>query len=248
MSTLIVDIETVGEVWDDIDDITQDALTRWAHKTASTDTDLVAMLNDIKNSLGFSPVTGHIVALGVYDIERQQGTVYYEVDDSTADERVGAFWYRARTEASMLAEFWDGVQTYDTVVTFNGRNFDLPFILHRSVANAVIPTIDLMRYRYLTQQVPPYHIDLADQLTFYGAMGKRPGLHLFCRTYGIESPKSHGVSGDDVARLYAERHCREIAAYNSYDLIATAELYTVWQKYLAPPAFRRERSDIDFIP
>ncbi|MCU0678290.1 MAG: ribonuclease H-like domain-containing protein [Candidatus Pacebacteria bacterium] len=246
MSTLIIDIETVGETWDELDSVTQDGLTRWLHQTTRDTTEYEAKLLDIKAGLGFSPLTGNIVALGVYDIERKQGTVYYQSDESDADERVGAFTYRSRPEAAMLEEFWEGVAQYETVVTFNGRSFDVPFLLHRSVICEVVPTVDLMRYRYLTQQVPPYHIDLADQLTFYGAIQKRPSLHMFCRAYGIESPKSHGVSGDDVAGLYAAKRFRDIARYNAHDLLATALLYEKWRMYLAPTQFRKQAEPIDF--
>ncbi len=239
MTTLIVDIETIGERWEDFDETTQDSLARWIDRVATSDHERQTKLEDLKNELGFSPLTGRVVALGVYDLERTAGTVYYSGDATVADEQIGSFWYRSRSEADMLRAFWDGVANYQVVVTFNGRLFDLPFILHRSIVHAVMPSIDLMRYRYLTQQQSPYHIDLADQLTFYGSMMKRPSLHLFCRAYGIESPKGHGVSGEDVARLYREGRVRDIAVYNTHDLLATALLYEKWQTYLAPPLFRK---------
>ncbi|MFM2340197.1 MAG: hypothetical protein RLZZ360_833 [Candidatus Parcubacteria bacterium] len=247
MSTLIIDIETVGEAWDSFDAVTKDVLTRWLRKTTTDEEEYQAKLADIQSGLGFSPLTGFIVALGVYDLERKQGTVYYQNNGEEADERIGSFWYRARTEVGMLAEFWDGVRQYETIVTFNGRMFDMPFLMHRSVACGVVPTVDLMRYRYLTQQVPPYHVDLEDQLTFYGAMGKRPNLHLFCRAYGIESPKSHGVGGDDVRALYEQKRFREIATYNTYDLLATALLYEKWRTYLGPPLFKKAIPNIDLL-
>lgn len=247
MSTLIIDIESVGEEWDTLDALTQETLTRWLQKTSFDTSEYGARLEDIKNGLGFSPLTGQIVALGVYDLERTEGTVYYHDDEPGEDEHIGSFYYRPRTESRMLTEFWEGIQQYETMVTFNGRAFDLPFIIHRSVACGVVPTVDLLRYRYLTQQVPPYHIDLEDQLTFYGAMQKRPSLHLFCRAYGIDSPKSHGVRGDDVAALYRERKFREIAVYNTHDLLATALLYEKWRTYLAPPLFKKRADEIDLL-
>ncbi len=247
MSTLIIDIETVGEEWDSFDEVTKSTLTRWILKTANKPSEYDARLDDIKNGLGFSPFTGFIVALGVYDLERKQGTVYYQGSDDVPDEQIGSFWYRARSESKMLVEFWEGVQEYGTIVTFNGRAFDVPFLLHRSIVSHVLPTVDLLRYRYLTQQVPPYHIDLADQLTFYGAMARRPSLHMFCRAYGIESPKSHGVAGDDVARLFRDGRGRDIAVYNTHDLLATALLFEKWRTYLAPALFRTETPPVDFI-
>ena len=64
-------------------------------------------------------------------------------------------------------------------------------------------------------------------------MTRRPSLHLFCRAYGIESPKAGGVAGDDVAELFAEKRFRDIALYNSRDVTATTELYRKWLEYLA---------------
>ncbi len=244
MYTLILDIETVGEEWGTIDEVTQAQLLSWVCKTAGSEAEYASRVDDLKQSLGFSPFTGKVVALGVYDQTRKQGTVYYESTQGE-DDRVGSFFYRPRSEAMMLAEFWEGVTQYDTVVTYNGRAFDIPFILHRSVVHGVMPTVDLMRYRYLTQQVPPYHIDLADQLSFYGAMGKRPSLHLLCRAYGIESPKSHGVTGHEVAALYQAGRIHDIATYNTHDLLATALLYEKWCTYLAPSLFRQQAEEFD---
>lgn len=76
------------------------------------------------------------------------------------------------------------------------------------------------------------HVDLLDQLAFYGAVRRRGNLHLFCQVFNIKSPKASGITGDDVGRLFKEKKYREIAEYNSWDLIATWELYQVWQKYI----------------
>jgi len=247
MRTLILDIETVGESWNTLDSVTQGVLSRWVDRTAKNNVEHESLLQDIKNGLGFSPLTGQIVALGVYDVERGEGTVYSVGGDIDAtDTQEGVFLFKWRTEAELLKEFWEGIRDYEVVVTFNGRAFDLPFIIHRSLSHTITPTIDLMRYRYLTQQSVPYQVDLQDQLTFYGAMSKRPSLHLFCRAYGIVSPKVDGVSGDDVAELFAQKKFRDIASYNARDLIATAELYKRWQTHLAPPAFRNEEPSLEF--
>jgi len=243
MRPLILDIETVGEEWTTLDETTQTMLGRYIEQTTKSDEERQWRYQELKTGLGFSPLTGSIVALGVYDVMRATGTVYYVGGDATEETSEGQFFYKPRSEAELLTAFWDGVTHYDAVVTFNGRAFDLPFILHRSIVHAVLPSVDLLRYRYLTQQAPPYHIDLQDQLTFYGAMSRRPNLHLFCRAYGIVSPKVDGVCGDDVTTLFREGRFRDIAAYNERDLMATAALFTKWCTYLAPPAWR----DVDAI-
>ncbi len=232
MATLVFDIETVGEPWEDLDDVTKKVLTRWVERSKFPKEEKEQLLNDLKTELGFSPLTGTVVAIGLYDIERQQGVVYYSGVGSEADERVDAYTLKQRTEKDMLEDFWEGARSYDTFVTFNGRSFDVPFLLHRSVALGVRPTVDLMGGRYLYQQRGAKHVDLLDQLTFYGAMRRSPSLHLFCRAYGIASPKDGGVTGDDVSELYKQGRFLDIARYNTRDVVATTELYQRWRDFL----------------
>lgn len=231
--TLIFDIETVGEAWETLDATTQGVLSRWVDRTARNDSEHNAEMKDLREGLGFSPFTGMIVAIGLYDLERKQGVVYYQSDTPTADVTHGEFILKSRSENEMLVDFWEGAKTYDTFVTFNGRGFDVPFLNLRSAIKGVRPTHDLMEGRYLYQQKHVRHIDLQDQLTFYGAMQRRPSLHLCCRAFGIESPKSEGVAGDDVATLFHTKQFRDIAEYNSRDVVATTALYQKWVAYLA---------------
>jgi len=237
MATLVFDIETIGEEWDSLDDTTQSVLTRWADRSARDEREREALRTDIAESLGFSPLTGSVVAIGLYDLERRQGGVYYRGAGKEKDEEVGEYVLKVRTEREMLEDFWEGARSYDTFVTFNGRSFDVPFLLHRSIAHKVKPTVDLMSGRYLYQQKHARHVDLLDQLTFYGAMRRKPNLHLFCRAFGIESPKSAGTAGDDVAELFTNKKFRDIATYNARDVIATTALYKKWLQYLAPQEF-----------
>ena len=234
MATLVFDIETVGESWNELDETTRGVLTRWANKTAKGEAEHFAMVEDIKNGLGFSPFTGLVVAIGVYDIERGQGVVYYSGKGNESDEPDGTYILKQRSEADMLADFWEGAKAYDTFVTYNGRGFDVPFLMHRSAIHGIKPTVNMLEGRYPYQQKSCRHVDLQDEMTFFGAMYRKPSLHLCCRAYGIESPKVAGVSGDDVAELFARKKFRDIARYNTRDVVATTELYKKWQTYFAP--------------
>ncbi len=235
MTTLVFDIETVGESWDSIDQTTQSVLTRWIDRTLHTPEEREAALKDLKDGLGFSPLTGKIVAIGLYDVERAQGVVFYDTNGTEVKEvENDEYIFKPRTEAAMLRDFWDGARSYDTFVTFNGRGFDVPFMMIRSAVHGIAPTRDLMNGRYLYQQRDGLHIDLQDQLSFYGAVHRRSPLHLYCRAFGIESPKQE-VSGDDVALLYNEGKYETIASYNSHDVRATTELYQKWRDTLSFP-------------
>ena len=90
-----------------------------------------------------------------------------------------------------------------------------------------------MSYRYMRNQYAGIkHVDLLDQLSFYGAVRRKGSLHLYCNVFGIKSPKAEGVTGDDVGRLFKEKKYKKIAEYNSWDLTATCELYKRWRDYV----------------
>jgi len=231
MSTLIFDIETVGEDYGALDDVTKKTLTRWIDRSTKDKSEKEALYKDVETGLGFSPLTGYVVAIGVYDLERQSGAVYYTGNGDEVDVSLNDFTFKQRSEKEMLEEFWDGAKHYNTFVTFNGRAFDAPFLYHRSVANGVRPTKNMLEGRYPNQQKSCRHVDLLDELTFFGAMYRKPSLHLFCRAFDILSPKTE-VGGDDVAELFHEKKFRDIASYNADDVRATKELYLKWQQYL----------------
>ena len=163
-----------------------------------------------------------------------KGVVYFQAPDVETEEYNDAnFQFKPKTEAEMIEAFWQGAKKYNTFVSFNGRQFDVPFILIRGAKYKIKPTVNLMANRYLRfQYQSAQHIDLFDQLAFYGAVRRRGNLHLFCQTFGIKSPKASGITGDDVGTLFKEKKYSEIAEYNSWDLVATAELYERWQEYI----------------
>jgi len=111
----------------------------------------------------------------------------------------------------------------------------VPFIYLRSaLLNVPISKKNWLGYRFATEP----HCDLAEQFTFYNVSGRegaarRFNLDFYCKAFGIESPKSHGVTGMDVNTLMAEKKFREIAEYCLRDVRATVELYKIWKERLA---------------
>lgn len=108
-----------------------------------------------------------------------------------------------------------------TLVTFNGRSFDLPVIVARSMLYGV----DLrwyfasrdMRYRY--SEVG--HLDLCDALSDHGA-AKMVTLDAWARLIGLPG-KANG-DGSQVAELYATEQLEAIANYCLADVAQTALL------------------------
>jgi len=232
MSSLIIDIETIGEEWSKIDDQTKKVLVervkRW-HPEMGEDAETTA-----EGELGVSPFTGEIVALGVLDSETSKGAVYYQSPKERESTEIEGVKLTVTSEKSMLEKFWALSANYSEFVTFSGRTFDIPYIMLRSAILGIRPAKDLMRGRYLYQQSPnAAHIDLYDQLRFYGSISHLGGLHLACRAFGIETPKDGEIDGSKVGQYFREGKCKEIAEYNARDLHSTRELYRHWKKYLA---------------
>jgi len=234
MPKLIFDIETIGENFDELDSATQEVLTKWIKKDSESEEEYIKALEELKSGLGFSPLTGQIVAIGVLDYDKNQGVVYFQAPGENFKEfQESNITFKPCTEKEMLENFWKGAEKYNEFITFNGRGFDAPFLAVRSAVHKIKASKDLMSNRYLSsQRFGATHIDLFDQLTFYGATRRKGGLHLWCRAFGITSPKAQGVTGDDVAQLFKEKKYKEIAKYNVGDLNATKELYDYWKNYI----------------
>jgi len=236
MATLVFDIETTAQPVDNFDEVQQEYLFRELQKIPD-ETDRAARKVEIQRQFALWPMTAQVVCIAMLNAESLRGQVLFIADDFEADagEAGPVEFVPVADETELLTAFWDAAKHYNQVVTFNGRGFDVPFLYLRSaILNVPITRKDWLGYRYATEP----HCDLAEQLTFYGVSGregaaKRFNLDFYCKTFGIESPKSHGVTGMDVGDMMAEGRYREIAEYCLRDVHATVLLHRIWRERLA---------------
>ena len=220
MSRVVIDIETLGFPFESFDEVRQEYLLKFAETDAERE--------EAVQRLSLYPTTAQIIAIGMLNPDTNHGKVIFQ-----AEERIDTFseeeqvQFVSCSEEEILRQFWNDVTRYDQFVTFNGRGFDCPFLLLRSAILRIKPSRNLMPYRY----EPSIHCDLLDQLTFYGATRKF-SLDFYCKSFGIESPKSHGITGLDLGRLFGEKRFRDIADYCLGDVTATAELFRRWEENL----------------
>ena len=223
MSRIIFDIETAGADFDSLDLPTREYLLKWA---GSDEEEAL-----VRESLSFYPLTGEVVCIGMLNPDSNKGAVYFQTPGEALPpfEEEGVR-FEGGTEKEILEKFWNTVKAYDSFITFNGRCFDCPFLMVRSAIHRVKPTRNLMPNRYNGA-----HIDLLDQLSFYGASKRRFTLDMWCKAFGIKSPKADGITGYQVKDLFrAGRHV-DIARYCAGDLRATRELFLVWENYIKFP-------------
>lgn len=239
MSYLVFDIETIGKNYDELDATSKEYLRQWAERDSQSDEEFGRELEKIKKGLPFSPFLGEIVAIGMID-DQDKGAVYFRTDGVISSPKKGAvkdfeedgIKYRVGTEKEILERFWEVARNYYTFVTFNGRGFDAPFLMIRSASYKLRPSRNLMPPRYMSQQkYGPQHIDLADQLAFYGSI-RRSSLHFTTKCFGIESPKENGLKGEEVPKAFQDARYEEIARYCMDDVIATKKLFRYWDQFL----------------
>ncbi len=197
------------------------------HATCRTNEDVP----DLLRGAGLSPLTARTLAVVMLNPETLNGKIWYEhPGGAPSATAAGPLEAVPANEQTMLAEFWRAVTRFQKIVTFNGRSFDCPFLMLRSALVGVIPSRNLIPYRYSARE----HCDLLDQLTFYGATRKFT-LESYCRGFGIDPPG--GAQGrPDLSLLVEERRYGEIAEYAGAKAVATAELYRRWKRYLSPVA------------
>lgn len=226
-TSLVFDIETIGVDFETLDPISQEYLLKFS------ETEEEKRL--VKEQTGFYPLTGEVVAIGVVNPQTNNGAIFIQKKEGVElpKKTSQGFDIKEGSEAEILSLFWEIAKKYNEFVSFNGRGFDVPYMVVRSAIHAIRPSKDLMSNRYTSYQPnTATHIDLLDQVTFYGSVRRKFPLHMWTKAFGIESPKEEGVDGNDVTKLYKEGESLQIAEYNARDIISTAKLYTYWDSYM----------------
>lgn len=241
----VFDIETVGFPIDHFDEAQQEYLLRGAQ----TDEERAKKVREFS----LAALTAKIVCIGIVVMEWQPGSepknvwqgalVLDETLEAGEKKRMdlpGGTVAYAFDEPTMLAAFWKTLGKYFDnahLVSFNGKEFDAPFLMLRSAACRVRPSkkiVDIDKSWDKTKK----HIDLLKELTFnaYGAnmsgATRKYNFDFYARAFGIPSPKSEGVHGGNVGEYYAKGRTEEIADYCMRDVHATWELFRYWHEYL----------------
>ena len=244
MKRLVIDIETVGIPWEEHSPYVREYLIKGMSD---------AEAEEEKRRGALSPFTGRIVAIGVVNADDGRDCVLYEIPGQTelVTRKEGARTFISGSEKQILEKFWDFLGRDDRFISFNGRQFDGPFLMIRSAILGIKPKRDLVGIRWNFHP----NCDLRDALMFKGTINPRQmrfNLDLACRSFGIESSKSEGMDGRAVETMYRSGRYDEIATYCLEDVRATSELYhklagtiLCWDQSFREADARSSRSERD---
>src|SRR3989344_2165493 len=84
MATLVLDIETVGENWEEIDAETKkllvDRIKKQPNYSEETDPTTIA-----EETLGLQPFTGRIIVIGAYDLASKKSVVWFGKEGESSE-------------------------------------------------------------------------------------------------------------------------------------------------------------------
>lgn len=224
---LVFDIETVGTDFENLSETQQEFLLRYAEQESES-AKKESMIENAKRCLSLYPFTAKIVCLAMMNTETQRTLVLFDNQEQESwkaeEENVK---YQSSTEEEIISMFWKYSSKAEKLISFNGRGFDLPFILMRSAMLKLKPTRNFLKNRYDSAN----HVDLLEQFTFHG-LTKKFNLDFYCHAFGVQSPKENGITGMDVKELYKAGRTKDIAIYCGRDVKATYQLYKIWDEFL----------------
>lgn len=161
----------------------------------------------------FFPISFHVpisIAVGQVNDERVL-TAVETVNENDSDEE------------SIVRTFWQRLERFSgTLVTFNGRNFDLPVLELQALkygCQAPRYFSGKARNRYAEEG----HFDLYDFLTNYGVHRLRGGFNLLAKMIGL--PGKTAIDGSMVQQLWQEGRLDDIHRYCRHDVIQTYFLF-----------------------
>jgi DNA polymerase elongation subunit (family B) len=199
------------------------------------DIETVAVGDEQVAQAALSPATARIDAVTLYDVARETGVVYLHPRSTASTDNAG--WkIKYAGEREMLTEFWEGIPSYDGFIGYGIRQFDIPFLTHRSLVQQLRPLPLFRQERNPARQTFPKIVDLQDEFSFYGR--QRPALTL--RELGLLNHLSIAAIAPDYEHMCAWQSAADATLYLQHcqnKAMATVELYDIWLQNLASPEY-----------
>ena len=186
-------------------------------------------LTDQKNSFLRQPFH-RVIAISFLEakiIRDFSGQEFYEIVDIRSGGDLSA------SEADIVKGFFAHLKkVFSRLVSFNGKNFDLPVLKYAAMKNDVEASWLYKsgdKWNNYTQRYSlDWHCDLADAFSDFGASA-RVKMNELCAAFGL--PGKLGVDGSQVMSMFDEGRLKEIRDYCETDVLNTYLLYLIFQHH-----------------
>ena len=180
---------------------------------------------DLVNKFGLSPLTGKIILIGVLT-DNEATAVPSDAWSLFEPEDSKQYWMRQlalpeHSEKEIISEFWDIVARNrmndgEPMITYNGKQFDLPYLLHRSAILGIQPRFTLPMNKALSKYDNSTHLDL---FNWFGSGS------LVEWSYRLGLTNSLQRDGGEIGGWYEAGQIELIKGKNAIDLFQCAEIY-----------------------
>lgn len=205
--SLIFDIETVGER----NTLASAAVIKRAGEAGE----------EASNRLGLSPWTGSVAVAAFWDTDKGEGVClasgYVELPSDIKFRVICC-----EGEGELVAKAWRIISSRSQLVSWNGIDFDVPFLLFRAMVHGVQVSTQLLDSKPWESR----HVDLMQKTKagFRGAVS----LEVACLGLGIDSPKGD-INGAGVEAAWRGGRQSDVAQYCCGDVLALLAVWNRWQ-------------------
>lgn len=172
---------------------------------------------------------------------------YAEQNERGAVVERGCFGWREEArdfetdEEIVLAGFWQLLRGFDVsrdlIVGHNIMDFDLPFIVRRSIIKNVRPTVKFYFGKY--RKAPIF-----DTMRVWDCLkwGRSTSLRKLAFALGLEGPKTEDIDGSKIYDAFLEGRFEEIYRYCRRDVETTRRAWNTMN--CEPPAQKRQAMEL----
>lgn len=118
-------------------------------------------------------------------------------------------------EKEILEKFFLFVSGYDNLVSANGKDFDIPFILIRAYINNI-------PHHFAIDLIWKKHFDIINDITSY-----RISLDNLARLFCFDTKTGNGLK---AIQLYNEAKYSELVDYCKNDVVLTEKVFLKWRE------------------
>lgn len=196
-------------------------------------TDYHLKITDGKNSFLRQPFH-KVVSISFLEAEIVRdfsGQEFYQIKDIRSGGKLEDL--PEEIEVNLVKGFFSHLKkNISRLVSFNGKNFDLPVLKYAAMKNDIAASwlykMGDKWNNYNQKFSLDWHCDLADAFSDFGASG-RAKMNELCAAFGL--PGKIGVDGSQVTKMYDDGQLKEIRDYCETDVINTYLLYLIYQHH-----------------
>lgn len=212
-------------------------------------TDYHLELTDGRNSFLRQPFH-KVVAISFLEAEIIRdfsGQEFYHIKDIRSGGDVSLI--EEEIEEKLVRGFFSHLKKNTSrLVSFNGKNFDLPVLKYAAMKHHVeagwLYKMGDKWNNYNQKYSLDWHCDLADAFSDFGASA-RVKMNELCAAFNL--PGKIGVDGSKVTQMYDDGQIKEIRDYCETDVINTYLLYLTYQHHngsMSKDAFDKCRQEL----